>query len=90
MAVVRWNNGKIEAGKSVEQLTAHMDILPTFAELCDLETPEIKYDGTNIKDLIYTDGKDWPARSLVVESQRVIDPIKWKQSAPHKLHGHRL
>ena len=25
--------------------------------------------------------KDWPERSLVVESQRVVDPIKWRKSA---------
>ncbi len=79
--IIRWPNGKIEAGKSVERLTAHIDVLPTFIELCGLKAPEIKYDGSNIKDLLYTDGKQWPDRALVVESQRVVDPIKWRKSA---------
>ena len=79
--IIRWPNGKIEAGKSVEHLTAHIDILPTFIELCGLEAPDIEFDGSDISDLLYTDGREWPDRALVVESQRVIDPIKWRKSA---------
>jgi len=77
--IIRWPNGEIEAGKSVENLTAHIDILPTFIELCDLKAPEIKFDGSNIRDLLYSDGKEWKDRTLVVESQRVVDPIKWRK-----------
>ena len=79
--IIRWPNGKIEAGKSIERLTAHLDILPTLIEMCELEAPEIKFDGRSISPLLHTDGKDWPDRSLVVESQRVVDPIKWRKSA---------
>ncbi len=79
--IIRWPNGKIEAGKSVERLTAHIDILPTFIELCGLEAPDIEFDGSDISDLLYTDGIEWPDRALVVESQRVVDPIKWRKSA---------
>ncbi|MCM2373941.1 arylsulfatase [Aporhodopirellula aestuarii] len=79
--IVRWPDGNIEAGKSIENLTAHIDILPTFIELCDLEAPEIEFDGRSIANLLHTDGKGWAERSLVVESQRVVDPIKWRKSA---------
>lgn len=79
--IIRWPDGRIEAGKSIESLTAHIDILPTFIELCGLDAPEIEYDGSDISELLYTDGKDWPERALVVESQRVVDPIKWRKSA---------
>ncbi|MFT5904961.1 MAG: arylsulfatase A-like enzyme [Cryomorphaceae bacterium] len=79
--IIRWPNGKIEAGKSVERLTAHIDILPTFIKLCGLKAPEIKFDGSNVRDLLYTDGKEWPDRAVVVESQRVVDPIKWRKSS---------
>ena len=79
--IVRWPNGDIEAGKSVERLTAHIDILPTFVELCGLEAPDIEFDGSDISDLLYTDGNAWPDRALVVESQRVVDPIMWRKSA---------
>ena len=79
--IIRWPGGKIEAGKSVEQLTAHLDILPTLIDLCELEAPEIAYDGTSIRELLYGEGREWPNRALVVESQRVVDPIKWRKSA---------
>ena len=79
--IIRWPDGKIEAGKSIDRLTAHVDILPTLIELCGLKAPETKYDGRSISDLLHTDGENWPKRSLVVESQRVVDPIKWRKSA---------
>ena len=79
--IIRWPNGKIEAGKSVERLTAHIDVLPTMIELCQLDAPEIQFDGSDIGDLLHSDGKDWEQRTLVVESQRVVDPIKWRKSA---------
>ena len=79
--IIRWPNGKLEAGKSVKRLTAHLDILPTFIDLCGLKAPEIDFDGTSIRELLTSDGKLWGNRSLVVESQRVVDPIKWRKSA---------
>lgn len=79
--IIRWPNGKIAAGKRIGELTAHIDVLPTLIELCGLDAPEIEYDGTSIGDLLYSEDPDWPKRSLVVESQRVVDPIKWRKSA---------
>ena len=79
--IIRWPGGKIEAGKSIKQLTAHIDILPTMIDLCDLKAPEIAFDGTSIRDLIYGDGDAWPDRSLVVESQRIVNPEKWRKCA---------
>ena len=77
--IIRWPDGRIEAGKSVERLTAHVDILPTFIDVCGLKAPTIEFDGTSIKELLYTEGAGWPDRSLVVESQRVVDPVKWRK-----------
>lgn len=79
--LIRWPNGQLEAGKTVEELTAHLDVLPTLIELCDLHAPKIDFDGTSVKDLLYTDAQAWTDRSLVVENQRVIDPIKWRNHA---------
>ena len=79
--IIRWQSGEIEAGKSVEHLTAHIDIVPTLITLCGLKAPDIQFDGSDISKLLFGDGKDWPDRALVVESQRVVDPIKWRKSA---------
>ena len=80
--IIRWPDGKIEAGKSVEALTAHLDILPTLIDLCGLSpSKEVAYDGTSLRDLLYPTDQPWPDRSLVVENQRVKDPIKWRKCA---------
>ena len=79
--ILRWPDGKIKAGKSIQRLTAHIDILPTFIELCGLNAPDINYDGASIRELLYSENPNWPERTLVVESQRVVDPIKWRKSA---------
>ena len=56
-------------------------MLPTFIDLCDLNAPDIAFDGTSIRDLIYGDGDTWNDRSLVVESQRIVNPEKWRKCA---------
>lgn len=79
--IMRWPAGKIEAGKTVKNLTAHLDVLPTLIDFCALKAPKIAFDGTSLRDLVYTDGENWEARTLVVESQRILDPEKWRESA---------
>jgi hypothetical protein len=79
--IIRWPNGKIEAGKSIENLTAHVDILPTMIELCGLTAPDTAYDGNSLIPLLHSKDSNWGDRALIVESQRVIDPIKWRQCA---------
>lgn len=79
--IIRWPDGKIEAGKSVEQLTAHIDILPTLIDLCGLTAPKIQFDGTSLRELLYSKSPKWAERALVVETQRVVDPIKWRRCA---------
>jgi hypothetical protein len=79
--IIRWPDGGVEAGKTIDRLTAHIDILPTLVDLCGLTAPKIEFDGSSLRNLIYTDGTTWPDRALVVETQRVIDPIKWRHCA---------
>jgi arylsulfatase B len=47
--IMRCPAGYLEAGKSVPTLAAHIDMLPTFIDLCDLKAPEIAFDGTSIR-----------------------------------------
>ncbi len=83
--IIRWPDGRIEPGQSVENLTAHIDILPTLIDLCGLSTSkDVAYDGTSLRGLLYRDDtsdQPWPDRTLVVENQRVVDPIKWRKNA---------
>ena len=79
---VRWPAGGVQGGRDVPQLAAHIDILPTLVDLCGLQWPKThpKIDGASLVPLLK--GKsDWPARTLLVHSQRIEHPEKWRKSA---------
>ena len=62
---VRWP-AKLEAGVDVGALTAHVDILPTLAELCGGKCPEgVKLDGRSMVPVLLDPKADWPDRYLV-------------------------
>ena len=79
--IIRWPKRKYRSREIGRASQAHIDILPTFIELCGLHAPDIEFDGSDISDLLYTDGEEWPDRALVVESQRVVDPINGARTA---------
>lgn len=77
--IMRWPNGKLKAGGTVARLTAHIDILPTLIDLCGLKAPDAAFDGASIRRLLFPDGRAWPERKLVVESQwGRFTPVKWR------------
>ncbi len=79
---IRWPGGKIGGGQDVDQLTAHVDVMPTLAELCDLEVPSGRnLDGTSLAPLLRGDTKALRNRTLFVHSQRIPYPEKWRKSA---------
>lgn len=78
---IRWP-GKLEAGRDINQLTAHVDVLQTLADLCDVKLPEnLKLDGRSLKPLFMGEAKDWPDRTMFVQSHRVEVPRPWRKSA---------
>ena len=80
---MHWPKGGLTEGRDVEPITAHVDVLPTLIDMCDIAAPkDVKFDGTSIKPLITNDSSvKWPDRILVTDSQRVKDPIKWRKSS---------
>ena len=75
---LRWPAAGYVGSLEVDALTAHIDVLPTLAELCDLPVPA-DLDGVSLVPLL--DGEEQPERTLFVHSQRVPYPIKWRKSA---------
>lgn len=72
--------------KHVNDTLSHaVDIVPTLLEITGARKPEaVQLDGISIRPLLDPSGKTdaWPhERMLVTDSQRVRDPIKWKQTA---------
>lgn len=74
--------GGLDKPRDIELLSAHIDIIPTLIEMCDLKKPgKVKYDGMSLAPLIYEQSKRWPDRVIVTDSQRIEDPVKWRKSA---------
>ncbi len=79
---ISYPDKNIKGGKDVTDLTAHLDILPTLATLCDLELPERqkKMDGSDISSLLLGDKETIGREYLITDSQRVQSPVKWRKS----------
>ena len=78
---LRWPAGSLGPPRDIVSLTAHIDALPTLAELCQLDPPEgVDWDGRSLAPLLRSQG-DWPERTLLVHSQRIESPEKWRKSA---------
>ena len=83
---VRWPHGELREGFQIDELTAYVDFMPTILDLCGVDVPaERSFHGESLAPLLRaeTDGH-WRDRVLVTDSQRVTNPIKWKQSAVMK------
>ena len=53
---IRWPNGELTGGRDVDTLCAHIDVLPTLAELCALEDVRASdQDGESLKSILYGD-----------------------------------
>jgi len=80
--MMHWPSGGFDQPRSVETITAHVDVLPTLIDLCKIDAPPgVTFDGRSIRPLLEDSANSWPDRILVTDSQRVKDPIKWRQSS---------
>ncbi len=62
---VRWP-GKIEANRSQTRLTAHIDLLPTIAELCGVTNLKTKpLDGRSLVPLLLEHNTNWPKDRMI-------------------------
>jgi arylsulfatase A-like enzyme len=80
---MHWPKGGMDKKNVSTEITHAVDIVPTLLDLTGSKSPENhKFDGTSIRPLLdpMIDA-DWPERMLVTDSQRVVDPIKWRKSA---------
>lgn len=77
---IRWPDGNIGGGKDIEALSAHIDLMPTLVDLCDLTVPKnLKYDGQSLEPLISGTKTTFDDRTIFVHNQRVQYPVKNKE-----------
>ncbi|NJB83518.1 arylsulfatase [Wenyingzhuangia aestuarii] len=74
---IRWPNGNIQGGKDIDDLTAHIDLLPTLASLCDLELPkDLKLDGVDFSCLFKNKKEKLNDRTLFIHHRQDWRPPK--------------
>ena len=81
-AFVKWKNGKIQAGKKIDQLTTVFDIFPTLKDLCQLKKiDDLNQDGISFKPALY--GKKIPGnkeRTVVLSKFNPAKPDTFKRN----------
>jgi len=75
---IRWQNGKLVGGESINELTMNFDILPTLIDLCQLKNNfKTDFDGINLAPRLTKKVASLPQRYCVVDNNRQQQPEKW-------------
>lgn len=78
---VRWP-GHCTAGRVVDRLAAHIDVVPTLLDLCGVKKPEgVKMDGMSLLPLLKGEPADWPDRTIYFQWHRGDAPEKYRACA---------
>ena len=78
---VRWP-ARLKAGRQVEQIAAHIDVVPTLLEACGAKPPEgVKLDGRSILPLLEGRQVEWPDRTLYFQWHRGDAPVRYRACA---------
>ncbi|WP_044203194.1 arylsulfatase [Flammeovirga sp. OC4] len=78
--IIRWPNGKLTGGKHLNELIAHVDLLPTLTQFAGIDfKPKKEMDGVDVSTYLQKEEKP-KDRMLVVDTQRIPWPRKGKQS----------
>jgi arylsulfatase/arylsulfatase A len=75
---------KVPAGNSSNAWCAHIDLLPTILEACEIQLPtEHRLDGRSFLPLLTNEKAEWPARALVFQTHRGNEPQLYHHFAIH-------
>ncbi len=78
---VRWP-ARLEAGKVIGRIAAHIDILPTLLDACGVPKPtRVPLDGRSLLPLLLEDNADWPDRTLYLQWHRGDEPELFRACA---------
>ena len=63
---IHWPSGRLTGGRDVDTLAAHIDVLPTLADLCGIPvSKEYRPDGVSLKPLLNNGAHEWKREHLV-------------------------
>lgn len=76
---------RIDADKTSDALCAHIDVLPTILDACEVKPPaEHKIDGRSFLPLLTGDNANWPPRQIVLQTHRGNMPQKYHHFSLHE------
>ncbi len=82
---IHWPAAGLNNHRKIDKLTHAIDVVPTLMEVCGIPNEAgVKFDGASQASIIDPYGSGIPAednRMIITDSQRVVDPIKWRKSA---------
>jgi arylsulfatase A len=83
---VRWP-GKFEPGLVVKPIAAHVDLLPTIAELCGVNEPEtLPLDGRSFVPLLTGQVDQWPDRMIFARTAGWRSVLSYNEPVVRDLH----
>jgi len=83
---IYWPEGGLTGGRDIDTLAAHIDVLPTLADLCGIPVPDgYAPDGVSLKPLLDGSREPWPREHHVVQYHggaygRALPPGPWAYS----------
>jgi arylsulfatase A-like enzyme len=79
---IRWPRGGIGGGRCVREMALHVDVLPTFIDLCGLEAPPVAFDGTSLAALLRGEAERLPGDRVhfLQNRQSTEPPEKWQNA----------
>lgn len=65
---IHWPKGGLTGGRDIDTMAAHIDVLPTLAELCGVAEPKpYEPDGISLKPLLDGSDEPWPRDHHVMQ-----------------------
>jgi arylsulfatase A-like enzyme len=79
--IIRWPD-RLKAGRRIEQIASHIDILPTLLDAAGQKMPEQPViDGKSLLPLLDGEEQSWKDRMLFVQCHRGLDPQRYQNCA---------
>jgi arylsulfatase A-like enzyme len=80
---IRWPGAGLDGGRDLGEMALHIDLLPTFVELCGLEPPEgVAWDGTTLAPILRGEADALPGdRATFLQYRQYTEPPeKWESA----------
>jgi arylsulfatase/arylsulfatase A len=78
---IQWPK-RFESGATSDRVVAHIDILPTILDVCNIPIPaNIELDGRSFLPLLTGEDIQWPDRNIVIQAHRGDEPVLYHNFA---------